>query len=149
MNGKKITKKRTKRTVSKQEVTSKKPSITIIEEIPMGVVELSALQAISMSLIRTAAKKWYVAIYRMNRTNPNNSWNSQSKVWLPLDKINKICELMIHSFEQAINLDLFNDYKPEQKIYRLQEEDKIDNPLDEKEFVLKLEGMTEKNLFED
>ena len=138
-----------KKTVKKQENIPKNPAITIIEEIPMGVVELSELQAISMSLIRTAAKKWYVSIYRMNRTNPNNTWNSRSKVWLPLDKINKICELMIHSFEQAINLDLFNDYKPEQKIYRLQEEDKVDNPLDEKEFVLKLEGMTEKNLFED
>ena len=150
MVSKKSTNKRQNKKVTlKQENSPKNPSITIIEEIPMGVVELSALQAISMSLIRTAAKKWYVAIYRMNRTNPNNSWNSQSKVWLPLDKINKICELMIHSFEQAINLDLFNDYKPEQKIYRLQEEDKIDNPLDEDEFVLKLEGTTEKNLFEN
>lgn len=138
----------TKKTTPKKDV-AKNPAITIIEEIPMGMVELSELQAISMSLIRTAAKKWYVSIYRMNRTSPNNTWNSRSKVWLPLDKINKICELMIHSFEQAINLDLFNDYKPEQKIYRLQEEDKVDNPLDEKEFVLKLEGMTEKNLFED
>ena len=79
----------TKKATPKEDV-AKNPAITIIEEIPMGMVELSELQAISMSLIRTAAKKWYVSIYRMNRTSPNNTWNSRSKVWLPLNKINKI-----------------------------------------------------------
>lgn len=110
--------KSTGKNANKKVVTEQKLSpISITTDIPMGIVELSETQAISVSLIRNALQQEYVAVRRMYRTGSNTDWKPKSAIWLPFTKMDKIGEVICHAYDEGIKLGWGNTYKTTPLIY--------------------------------
>ena len=95
----------------KYKIPSGSSPITVITDIPMGKVELSETQAISVSLIRNELQQEFVAIRRMYRSKSDDKWKMQDKIWLPFKNMYEICSVLINAFSEGNKLGWGNTYQ--------------------------------------
>ena len=95
----------------KSKIPSGSSPVTVITDIPMGKVELSETQAISVALIRNELQQEFVAVRRMYRSNSNDKWKTQDKIWLPFKNMYEICSVLINAFGEGNKLGWGNTYQ--------------------------------------
>ena len=120
-------------------------------------------RAVSVALIRTQAGYDYIAIRRMSRSSKRAAWKSIDKLWIPFAGAAEISGMIniahnigcrrtdwIDSKHKLIERTIYKDKQVSiPPIVEPSELSVATKQSDSREFVLKLEGMLEKNLFED
>ncbi|MBR3050133.1 MAG: hypothetical protein IKN16_04815 [Selenomonadaceae bacterium] len=101
----------------KRKISSGSSPLTVIADIPMGKVELSETQAISVALIRNELQQEFVAVRRMYRSKNTDKWKTQDKIWLPFKNMYELCSVLINAYDVGNKLGWGNTYKTEPLIF--------------------------------
>ena len=149
---KSVVKKLKGKSGKKSKIDSSPSPLTVITDIPMGKVELSETQAISVALIRNELQQEFVAVRRMYRSKSGDKWKVQDKIWFPFKNMYEVCAILINAFSEGNKLGWGNTYQSTPLTYAFKRsESSHDNrnaespPLELTPYVITMQG----NLFED
>ncbi len=79
---------------------TKKAALNIDATVEIGMTEVSATQAVRISIIRARGKR-YTALTRFYRKKRDDMWKPKNGIWIPLEHTGEIADLLARAAEKG------------------------------------------------